>query len=124
MLNIATACCTRSIINKHTYEKENRNRFDRKCFLFYSCYNRKEELLYPNVCNDVSAIWSVDIVPVIKAKFAGCHRAGSTMGPGPLTTYAGIKKCCCCGKVVGGIGLYAKGICTNSSSDPKYQLPG
>lgn len=58
---------------------------------FYSCYNRKEELLYPNSCNGAVVTWSVDVAPIIKEKCAGCHRAGSTIGPGPLTNYTEVK---------------------------------
>jgi uncharacterized membrane protein len=60
------------------------------CILFYSCYNRKEELLYGSIhCEEVS--YANDVSNIIQTRCAGCHRAGSTIGPGPLTNYTQVK---------------------------------
>ena len=62
--------------------------------LFYSCYNDKEEILYGTVsCDGVNASFAVNVFPIIQTNCAvtDCHAAGSTNGPGPLTTYAQIK---------------------------------
>lgn len=63
--------------------------------LFYGCYNDKEELLYGggNSCEGVSTSFATNVNPIIQSSCAipDCHAAGSTNGPGPLTTYAQIK---------------------------------
>jgi hypothetical protein len=64
--------------------------------LFMSgCYYHKEELLYPDSlnCTTTPARFSTDIAPLIQSRCAisGCHAAGSTNGPGPLTSYTLIK---------------------------------
>ena len=62
--------------------------------LFYSCYNDKEEILYGTVsCDGVNASFAANVFPIIQANCAvpDCHAAGSTNGPGPLTTYTEIK---------------------------------
>lgn len=59
------------------------------------CYYDKEEVLYPDSlsCTTVPAKFSTDIGPLIQTRCAisGCHAAGSTNGPGPLTSYTLIK---------------------------------
>jgi hypothetical protein len=62
--------------------------------LFYGCYNDKEELLYgSDSCDGVSISFTTNINPIIQSSCAipTCHAAGSTNGPGPLTTYTQIK---------------------------------
>jgi hypothetical protein len=62
--------------------------------LLNSCYNDKEEILYPGAtCDGVSARFSADVSPIIQQSCAvsGCHATGSTNGPGPLTNYTQIK---------------------------------
>lgn len=61
--------------------------------LFYGCYNDKEELLLENTSCDGNTSFAVNVHPIIQANCAipDCHAAGSTNGPGPLTTYAQIK---------------------------------
>lgn len=62
--------------------------------LFYGCYNDKEEILYGSTsCDGVSTSFATNVFPIIQSNCAipTCHAAGSTNGPGPLTTYAQIK---------------------------------
>lgn len=61
--------------------------------LFYSCYNDKEEILYGPSCDGVNTSFAANVLPIIQTNCAitSCHAAGSTNGPGPLTTYAQIK---------------------------------
>lgn len=63
--------------------------------VFSSCYNQKEELLYPDGinCNGVDAKFTVDVSPIIQSRCAtvGCHEAGSGNGPGALTDYDKIR---------------------------------
>lgn len=63
--------------------------------LVSSCHNDKEELLNPGGinCVGVNARFAVDVNPIIQSRCAtaGCHAAGSTNGPGPLTTYDQIR---------------------------------
>ncbi len=61
--------------------------------LLYGCYNDKEELLYGNDTCDGNISFSVNVNPIIQANCAipDCHAAGSTNGPGALTTYEQIK---------------------------------
>lgn len=61
--------------------------------LLYGCYNDKEELLYGNDTCDGSTSFSVNVNPIIRANCAipDCHAAGSTNGPGALTSYEQIK---------------------------------
>ena len=62
--------------------------------LFYSCYNDKEEILYGAItCDDVNTSFALNVSPIIQTSCAitDCHAAGSTNGPGALTTYAQIK---------------------------------
>lgn len=62
--------------------------------LFYGCYNDKEEILYgATTCDGVSTSFATNVNPIIQSNCAipDCHAAGSTNGPGPLTTYAQIK---------------------------------
>lgn len=63
-------------------------------FLFNSCYNDKEEILYPGAaCDGVNISFAAKVNPLIQSVCAvsGCHNAGSTNGPGPLTNYNQIK---------------------------------
>jgi hypothetical protein len=61
--------------------------------LFYGCYNNKEELLYGPACDGVTPSFVTDVNPIIQSSCAvpDCHAAGSTNGPGPLTSYERIK---------------------------------
>lgn len=62
--------------------------------LFNSCYNDKEEILYPGAtCDGVSTSFSANVGPIIQTNCAvsDCHATGSTNGPGPLTNYTQIK---------------------------------
>jgi hypothetical protein len=62
--------------------------------LFYSCYNDKEEILYGAItCDGVNTSFAVNVFPIIQTNCAitDCHAAGSTNGPGPLTSYTQIK---------------------------------
>jgi len=61
--------------------------------LIYGCYNDKEELLYGNTTCDENTSFAVNVNPIIQTNCAisGCHAAGSTNGPGALTTYSQIK---------------------------------
>lgn len=64
-------------------------------FLLNSCYNDKEELLYPSGanCSTVGAKYTADVSPIIQSRCAisGCHDAGSINGPGELTSFDKIK---------------------------------
>lgn len=61
-----------------------------------SCYYDKEELLYHKTgtvdCTTVSARFSTDVAPLIKAKCAtaGCHNAAGSAGGAVLETYTQI----------------------------------
>lgn len=63
--------------------------------LLNGCYYDKEELLYPGDanCSTANSGFSSVIKPLIETRCAisGCHAAGSTNGPGPLTSYDLIK---------------------------------
>ncbi|OQP47007.1 hypothetical protein A4H97_05680 [Niastella yeongjuensis] len=62
--------------------------------LFYGCYNDKEEILYgASTCDGVNASFVADVNPIIQSSCAkpDCHAAGSTNGPGALTSYTQIK---------------------------------
>jgi hypothetical protein len=61
--------------------------------LFIGCTNDKDELLNPagSDCTGVNASFANDVLPIIQANCGGCHGAGSTRGPGPLTNYTEIK---------------------------------
>lgn len=62
--------------------------------LFNSCYNDKEEILYPGAaCDGVNTSFSANVSPLIQSTCAvsGCHDASSHNGPGPLTNYTQIK---------------------------------
>jgi hypothetical protein len=62
--------------------------------LFYGCYNDKEEILYgASTCDGVNASFAADVNPIIQSSCAksGCHAAGSSNGPGALTSYEQIK---------------------------------
>jgi hypothetical protein len=62
--------------------------------LFNSCYNDKEELLYPGAtCDGVAASYSAHVQPIIESVCAvsGCHGTGETNGPGQLTNYTEVK---------------------------------
>jgi hypothetical protein len=62
--------------------------------LFNSCYNDKEELLYPGAtCDGVSTSFATNVNPIIQSSCnkSGCHNTGSTNGPGALTNYDQIK---------------------------------
>ncbi len=69
--------------------------FSATVVLISSCYNQKEELLYPlgANCNGINAKFSVDVNPIIQTNCAisGCHDGSSTNGPGPLTSYDRIR---------------------------------
>lgn len=45
-----------------------------------------------NECNGVSATFAANVMPIIQSRCAipSCHAAGSSNGPGALTTYAQI----------------------------------
>ncbi|WP_207512132.1 hypothetical protein [Longitalea luteola] len=62
-------------------------------FLFLGCVNDKEEILYGNSCNGPAPSFSADVIPIIQTSCAipDCHAAGSTHGPGALTSYTQIK---------------------------------
>ena len=62
--------------------------------LFNSCYNDKEELLYPGAtCDGVSTSFTANVNPIIQSSCnkSDCHNASSLNGPGPLTNYSQIK---------------------------------
>ncbi|HEY8897906.1 MAG TPA: hypothetical protein VIM79_23940 [Niastella sp.] len=63
-------------------------------FLFCSCYNDKEEILYgASSCDGINASYSASISQIIQTNCAvsGCHADGSTNGPGALTSYDKIR---------------------------------
>jgi hypothetical protein len=63
-------------------------------FLFSSCYNHKEEILYGvSSCDGVNASYAASVSAIIQTNCAisGCHADGSTNGPGALTTYEKIR---------------------------------
>jgi hypothetical protein len=63
-------------------------------FMFCSCYNDKEEILYGmSSCDGVNASYAASVSAIIQANCAvsGCHADGSTNGPGALTTYDKIR---------------------------------
>lgn len=43
-----------------------------------------------NDCTGVNAKFAADVLPIIQSQCQGCHGAGSTNGPGALTTHAQI----------------------------------
>jgi hypothetical protein len=61
--------------------------------LSYGCYNDKEELLYGPACDGVTPSFVANVNPIIQSSCAipDCHAAGSTNGPGALTSYSQIK---------------------------------
>jgi len=62
--------------------------------LLYGCYNDKEEILYgATTCDGVNSSFAVNVAPLIQSSCAkpDCHAAGSSNGPGALTTYTQIK---------------------------------
>ena len=62
--------------------------------LFYGCYNDKEEILYgATTCDGANASFATDVMPIIESRCAkpDCHGAGSSNGPGALTSYTQIK---------------------------------
>lgn len=61
--------------------------------LFISCTSDKADLLHPagNDCAGMNASFTNDVLPIIQANCGGCHGAGSTNGPGPLTNYTEIR---------------------------------
>jgi hypothetical protein len=62
-------------------------------FLFLGCVNDKEEILYGMSCDGPTPSFTTDITPVIQTNCAipDCHAAGTSNGPGPLTSYTQIK---------------------------------
>jgi hypothetical protein len=62
--------------------------------LLNSCYNDKEEILYPGAtCDGVAISFTANVQPIIQSVCAvsGCHATGSTNGVGPLTNYTQVK---------------------------------
>jgi hypothetical protein len=62
--------------------------------LFNSCYNDKEEILYPGAtCDGAATSYTAHVQPIIQSVCAvsGCHATGSTNGPGALTSYTQVK---------------------------------
>ena len=62
--------------------------------LLYGCYNDKEEILYgATTCDGVNSSFAANVAPLIQSSCAkpDCHAAGSSNGPGALTTYTQIK---------------------------------
>lgn len=63
-------------------------------FLFFGCYNDKEEILYgASTCDGTNASFAADVMPIIQSSCAkpDCHAAGSLNGVGALTSYTQIK---------------------------------
>ncbi|MDO6432876.1 hypothetical protein Q4E93_19870 [Flavitalea sp. BT771] len=61
-----------------------------------ACYYDKEQMLYPVSfnCNGTAPSFSTEVLPLITGSCSqgmGCHGAGSTNGPGALTTFNEIK---------------------------------
>lgn len=61
-----------------------------------ACYYDKKELLYPSTtnCTGTGAGFTTNVLPLIQTSCdqgSGCHGAGSSNGPGALTTYAQIQ---------------------------------
>jgi len=62
--------------------------------IFYGCYNDKEEILYgATTCDGINTAFAANVQPIIQSNCAipECHAAGSTNGPGALTTYSQIR---------------------------------
>ena len=62
--------------------------------LFCGCYNDKEEILYGvTSCDGINTSFAANVQPIIQSNCAvpGCHAAGSSNGPGALTTYSQIR---------------------------------
>lgn len=63
--------------------------------LFGSCYNDREDLLYPSItdCNTLNAEYAADIAPIIQSSCAipGCHDAASGNKGGPFTNFTQVK---------------------------------
>lgn len=62
---------------------------------FNACYYDKEQLLYPVSfnCSGAAPSFSKEVMPIINTSCvqgSGCHGAGSSHGPGALTTYSQI----------------------------------
>ncbi len=57
-----------------------------------SCYNDKEEILYPQtVCDTVNVTFSRSVVPILSSNCTSCH-GGNTPSAGiKLDTYADVK---------------------------------
>ncbi|MBS1600414.1 MAG: hypothetical protein JST75_19450 [Bacteroidetes bacterium] len=72
------------------------------CLVFFvigvshGCYYDKEQLLIPpktaSTCTGIPASFANDVAPLIQSSCSqsGCHNAGSSSGPGALTTYSEI----------------------------------
>jgi len=61
-----------------------------------ACYYDKEQLLYPSSldCSGIVPSFTTEVLPLITGSCGqgtACHGAGSTNGPGALTTYDEIK---------------------------------
>jgi hypothetical protein len=62
--------------------------------LFYGCYNDKEEILYgATSCDGINTSFATNVHRLIQSNCAvpECHAAGSSNGPGALTTYSEIR---------------------------------
>jgi cytochrome c5 len=69
-----------------------------------SCYNDKEEILYPqSVCDTANITYSRSVVPVLSANCTSCH-GGNTPSAGiSLDNYNGIKTVADNGKLLGAV---------------------
>lgn len=75
-------------------------------FLLSSCYNDKEELLYPSPACDTSNVhYNYTIKPIIdnSCAIAGCHNANTQAGGYNLSSYAGLQSAAQNGSLVGSI---------------------
>jgi hypothetical protein len=65
------------------------------CAVIYSCSSNDEPAAQTPAadCSTVSTSFATDVSPIISstcATTASCHAAGSTNGPGPLTSYTQV----------------------------------
>lgn len=75
-------------------------------FLFSSCYNDKEELLYPNgsSCDTVASVtYTKSVVPILQQFCYSCHSGSSPSGGILMGTYASDKAIGANGKLYGSI---------------------
>jgi hypothetical protein len=69
-----------------------------------SCYNDKEEILYPqSVCDTANITYGRSVVPVLSANCTSCHGGNTPSAAISLDNYAGVKIMADNGKLTGAV---------------------